>query len=107
MTYMDKILKEFGVERQPLVRMDDHIKQPVHIVNEHYEVLPYVHETKIDMHDMKYGPYDVRSVIDQNVNLNVDEILKSIAPHIDIEVVDDGMNPIVVRSSINIGMKKS
>jgi len=105
MTYIDKILKDFGIERIPLV--DTRREIMVHI--EHREVLEYCNTSKIDKCEFQYcyDDFTHNHVVNQTRRTNVDELLHNIRHQVETRVDDNGPT-IDITSSIRVvnAMKK-
>ena len=99
---MDKILKEFGIERLPLVDMNE--SKTVQVMEEGYEVVTYSNETKVDMFEFMHHDHN-NHILNHSVKANESELLDGIKPFINTYINSMGGYKIV-RSTINLARKK-
>ena len=105
MTYMDKILKEFGIERVPLVNM----KERVIVTPEYYDVDTYAVQDELDM--MPVGPCDPdmqERYVAHHARFTVDKVLEGIREHVEVEVVDSEKIPcgLTIRAKMDVVKKR-
>jgi len=85
MTYIDKTLKKFGIEKFPLVNMPNMPTQIV--VKERYDVIPYANEKKIDTFTLQHYKGDCNNdIVNYQVIVNEHELLDHIKKHIDTDI---------------------
>ena len=77
------------------------------MVNEHYNVEPFYQESQVDTFDLMHCNHDtVGYMMEQRVKQNREDLLNGLRPYINTQIRDtDGHK--IIRSSINIGTKKS
>ena len=107
MTFMDKILKDFGIERMPLVDTNTLPVQTVRVVPEHCDVETYHVQKQIPMNICPFDDLDSkREYLDYRAREVVEEVLDGISDQVKIETEDRYDHALIV-GSIDIVKKKS
>lgn len=103
MTYMDKILKEFGIERIPLVNL----KERVIATTEYCDIDTYVVQDKIDMMPVMNCDPDMRErYVAHHTRFTVEKVLDGVKDHVEVDIDEETFPMLTIRAKIDVVKKR-
>ena len=106
MTYMDKILKEFGIERVPLV--DTTKEMSIKVTPQHYDIDTYTIEEPLDMSPVAMCDEHLKhKYIAHHSNFVVEKVLQGVSDRVDVQIRDGFDGTQVIRASMDVVTRRS